>query len=111
MSWAVFAVAAMVGGVARFELMHRLNTHEFAWGTALVNLLGAFLAGMLEARLEGAWRTVVVVGLLGAFTTFSSFAEETRHLAAEHGLRRAAAFGTLNSVGALLAAVAGLATA
>lgn len=110
MSWAFFVAAAMAGGVARLELMQRLNSHEFPWGTSLVNLLGAFLVGVLQVRLEGAWRTVALVGLLGAFTTFSSFAEETRQLAAEHGPRRAAAFCLLNSVGAVLAAVAGLST-
>ena len=56
------------------------------WPTLLVNLAGAFAAGYLLIRLQqhpqaALWRAVLVVGLLGGFTTFSSLMVELLLLA------------------------------
>lgn len=54
----------------------------FPWGTLTVNLIGSFLIGvavaLLSSRLlEGdVWRPLIVVGLLGSLTTFSTFSLE-----------------------------------
>ena len=52
---------------------------NFPFGTLLVNVLGAFAAGYISARIpEGnALRTVLVPGFLGGFTTYSAFAVES----------------------------------
>jgi CrcB protein len=53
------------------------------WGTLAVNLLGAFAAGFLFAWLEGRgpaalyWRAFLIVGVLGALTTFSALMLES----------------------------------
>ena len=58
----------------------------FPWGTLIVNAAGCFLIGLLGTLFqkgavgEGV-RTAVVVGMLGAFTTFSAFSFETWQLA------------------------------
>jgi CrcB protein len=58
----------------------------FPYGTLAVNLLGCFLFGLIWTLAEGrvamsaTTRTVVLVGFLGGFTTFSSFAFETGQL-------------------------------
>lgn len=51
----------------------------FAWGTWIINLLGSFLLGWLVARLGGTGeplRLLLGVGVLGGFTTFSTFSVE-----------------------------------
>jgi CrcB protein len=56
-----------------------LSPHRFPWGTLAVNVLGSFLIGMVyiliseRMLLSEQWRAVLIVGYLGAFTTFSTF--------------------------------------
>ena len=59
---------------------------EFPWGTLIVNVLGSalmgFLAVLLLERLHWSveWRTVILAGFLGAFTTFSAFSVDALFL-------------------------------
>ncbi len=80
---------AMAGGALgsglRFaigaSLLQRFGA-GFPWGTLTVNLLGSFVAGFLMVWLEGrgsaawAWRALLIVGLMGGLTTFSSLMME-----------------------------------
>jgi len=76
------AVGGALGTVLRYLVsgaMHRWTGAEFPWGTLAVNLSGALLIGLLWGSLEtaavsGHTRVFLFVGLLGAFTTFSTFA-------------------------------------
>jgi len=86
----------------------------FPWHTLVVNVLGAFLLGLLmalsaeRALLGPSWRTLLGIGVLGGFTTFSTLAYESVRLM-EQGLPTA---GLLNVVGSallgLIAVFAGL---
>ena len=63
----------------------------FPYGTLIINVSGSMLIGVvlaLAARsgLGAPWRLLLVTGLLGGYTTFSSFAWETYQLAVEGGL-------------------------
>ena len=66
--------------------VQRLAPGSFPLGTLAVNLLGCLLIGALvglaEVRipLGSAWRSFLVIGLLGSFTTFSTFGNETVEL-------------------------------
>ncbi len=67
----------------------------FPWGTLFVNVLGSFLLGYFyEAALRSAvspeFRAFFAVGVLGAFTTFSTFSYETLGM-----LREGATFSAL----------------
>ena len=88
----VRALAVMVGGalgaLGRYAVsgvIARLTRQTpFPWGTMVVNILGALLLGLLmgagttgRLALPGTVRTLLAVGLLGAFTTFSTFTYET----------------------------------
>ena len=81
-------------------------------GTLIINIFGSFVLGFLLGlgdRVDPTWRVGLGVGLLGAFTTFSTFSVDTVRLIqdAQPGL---AALNVLGSVGlGLLAAGAGLA--
>ncbi len=77
---AIVAAGAAAGGALRFITMNVLVTSSAPGaGTMAVNLIGCVLIGVLTALLEhfGASRTLqlaLVTGLLGGFTTFSTFA-------------------------------------
>jgi CrcB protein len=80
------AIAGAVGTLARYWLgglvQERFNS-SFPAGTFAVNMLGSFLFGVVWALaaerlvISSEMRTVVLVGFMGAFTTFSTFMFET----------------------------------
>lgn len=84
-------VGSLIGGVLRYGMatwVHKiLNNPGFPYGTLAVNASGClaigFLAGLAEARafFNPELRLFLLVGILGGFTTFSSFALETLYLA------------------------------
>jgi len=87
--WIGLAAAGVLGTLARYGLsglVQRIAGAGFPWGTAVVNLTGCFLFGLLWTLLEGRIqvrpeiRTIVFIGFFGAFTTFSSFVAETASL-------------------------------
>lgn len=106
------ALAGAMGTLARYGIAHTVQRwagHGFPWGTFAVNMVGCFLFGFLWGIIEhrhatlGPWRTVVLVGFLGSFTTFSSFAHDTGALlrASDH-VQAAANVIAQNSLGLVL---------
>ena len=80
------ALGGASGAVSRYLLanwVHSLWEGKFPVGTLLVNMLGSFAIGiayviLVERQLVHAnWGGVLMVGFLGAFTTFSTFSLET----------------------------------
>ncbi|MBU0984779.1 MAG: fluoride efflux transporter CrcB [candidate division Zixibacteria bacterium] len=83
------AIAGALGTLARYglgEFVHRFTDTSFPWGTLAVNAVGCFVVGTLGAIFESRGvvsaevRTLVLVGFMGAFTTFSAFTFETGEL-------------------------------
>jgi CrcB protein len=86
------AIGSALGGIARYwcsGVAARLFGETFPWGTLFVNVSGSFLIGLF-ATLTGpdgrmfagsTARQFVMLGLLGGFTTFSSFSLQTLTLA------------------------------
>jgi CrcB protein len=87
----VIALGGAVGAILRYYLSgfaYQYLKDDFPWGTLLVNLLGAFIIGYLwgifeEVSVSVALRTFILVGMIGAFTTFSTYALETFNLLRE----------------------------
>jgi fluoride exporter len=89
MPWLAVAAGGALGAVARYGSVRLLAAWlgpAFPYGTLAVNVLGSGLAGWLFVRLVGAGdaagnlRALLIVGFLGAFTTFSAFSVETLRL-------------------------------
>jgi len=87
--WLWIAFAGALGTLARYsltEIVQRVLGSGFPWGTALVNVLGSFLFGVIWSLAEGRLaltpqtRAIVLIGFMGAFTTFSTFMFETSGL-------------------------------
>ena len=107
-------LGGFLGSVLRYGtggLVHRLAGQAlFPWGTLVVNGLGClvigFLGGLAEMRgvLSGEARLFLFIGVLGGFTTFSSFGYETYHLVRD-GQSAWAAANVLSQVLLGLAAV------
>lgn len=90
------------GAIARFALdglVAGRAGREFPFGTLVVNLLGAFVLGLLVgAAVPGNTYRVLGTGLIGAFTTFSTWAFESHRLGEDGEL----GLGTLNFVVSLV---------
>lgn len=107
------AVGGAAGALARYGLDRLIEHHVFTtfhWSTFTINASGCFLAGAAVASLvdrhdtPGWLRAGVDVGFLGAYTTFSSFSQETRDLLVE-GHTGLALLNALGSTAAGVAAV------
>lgn len=106
-----FVAAAAVGALARAEAGRRWNRHDgFAVGTLIVNVTGAFLLGLLSELAPPAL-TIVGVGGLGAYTTFSSFARDTVALVEEDRVGLAALYVGASCALGIAAASTGVAIA
>ena len=106
-----FAAAAAVGALARAEAGRRWNRRGgLAVGTVVVNVTGSFLLGLLSELTPPAL-TILGVGGLGAYTTFSSFVRDAVALAEQNRLRLAALYIAASCVLGIGAAAAGIAIA
>jgi CrcB protein len=87
---ALIGLGGCIGAVARYGLsglVHRYTNSAFPYGTLVVNVVGCFFIGAflyyIESRggLSPQLRLFAGIGVLGAFTTFSTFGYETIELA------------------------------
>jgi CrcB protein len=110
----LIGLGGFVGTVLRYAMgglvQGGAGGSAFPWGTLTINLLGCFGIGVLaelsEARgfLRPEMRSFLMVGVLGGFTTFSAFANETVNAARDAALMIAVA-NVVASVGLGLIAV------
>lgn len=88
-----------LGAVLRFGMssyIYRLLGRDFPYGTLAVNVVGSLVMGILfilfveRGLVSAEWRSAIIIGFLGAFTTFSTFSIETLMLVESGELSRAA---------------------
>jgi CrcB protein len=110
----VIAMGGAFGAIMRFLVstgLYQWLGRGFPYGTLLVNVVGSFLIGLLSEtlilqRITVAldYRSAILVGFIGAFTTFSTFSLETFYLL-EQGQIGKASLNIAISVSSCLAAV------
>ena len=104
------AFGGLIGVMGRYGLTRLTLHHEsLIWMTAGINIAGSFLLGLLMAT---SWfsrdlREGIGVGLLGGFTTFSTFSAQTVLEVDAGEPRRALGYVVLSVVGGVAAATAG----
>jgi len=108
---AAVIVAGGLGAGLRFltavDVQRRLSS-DLPWGTAVVNLVGAFLLGVLVGTHASGWGVDIAAGFLAGFTTFSTWMIETVHLWVEGRDGRVPALVNLAALAALGVLVATL---
>lgn len=98
----VLAIAAggAIGALMRYWMsmaVYSAMGRNFPYGTLAVNVLGSLVMGLLFVLLverlaaDSIWRAALLIGVLGAFTTFSTFSIETLNLFEEGAYNRAMA--------------------
>ena len=104
-----------LGTFARYVvsgLPYKYFNSVFPWGTLLVNVLGAFIIGIVWGIFEikeisPNTRTFIFIGVLGGFTTFSTYALETLSLFKEGDVKMAAFNILANNILAIALVFAG----
>jgi CrcB protein len=114
----VFGVAlgGALGASARYGLdsfIERRSSSLFPWSTFTINVTGCFVIGLLTATIVErqhlpAWvRVGLVVGVIGGYTTFSTFAQEAFELGEVHHVAIATAYVVASIVLGIAAVYAG----
>jgi CrcB protein len=114
--YAAAALGGVLGALARWGVARALPspTGGWPWATLLVNVTGCALIGLLLALLlarcpRHPWlRPFLATGVLGGYTTFSTFAVDVVELVDDGAVGTAVAYVAASVLGGLLAVVAGL---
>ena len=115
-NYLAIALGGAIGSMGRYWItvsLVRYPPHWLPLGTVSVNVIGSFIIGMvwayLQQRNESEFvRLFVAVGLLGGFTTFSTFSLETVYFLSESEWGRALVNVLMNLLGCLLATATGI---
>jgi len=111
------ATGGAIGALMRYWVsmaVYSAMGRNFPYGTLAVNVLGSLLMGILFVFLvermaaDSIWRAALLIGVLGAFTTYSTFSIETLNLIEEGAYNRAMVNIGLSVVLSLAAAWLGM---
>jgi fluoride exporter len=116
MAYLVVALGGALGALARWAVAEALPSSPggWPWATLLVNLTGCLLIGVLLAVLlerfpTAPWlRLFLATGVLGGYTTYSTFAVDVVRLADAGAWAAATGYVVASVLGGLLAVVVGL---
>ena len=113
----MIACGGAVGSVLRFYLGKMCQTllgAGFPWGILLVNVSGCFVIGILMAlfldffALNPLWRSLLITGILGGYTTFSGFSLDVVEMLQHHQVVSAILYVLITVATCLLATWGGM---
>lgn len=111
----LIAIGGALGAVARYLVQTAVDRHveDFPAGTLIVNLIGCLLIGLVaglisEQTIRPELRPFLIVGLLGSFTTFSTYSLESIELLDARRSIALAIYIALSTVGGLAGVWLGL---
>lgn len=111
------ALGGALGALSRYLLSLKMYTwlgRDFPWGTLTVNVLGSFLMGLLaifftsRMPVDDSIRNGVLIGYLGALTTYSTFAMDKLQLLQQGEYIKAGSYMLASTIVCLLAVIAGV---
>jgi CrcB protein len=117
MIWLAVALGGALGAVGRYGLIYYLmpvQGKQFPWGTLTANIIGSALVGLCyfiiveKQWVAIEWRPFLMVGFLGAFTTYSTFALESFLLWQEGQISYALSYAVASLLGCILAVSASI---
>lgn len=109
-------LGSFIGGISRYLISLFIQNKflsTFPYGTMFVNILGCFLIGAIYAlsdkgNVSPVWRMFLATGIMGGFTTFSSFSNETVSMLREAEYVPAFSYVAFSVVIGLAATIAGI---
>lgn len=113
----VISAGGAAGALARYGLAEAIGHHgrQFPWATFLTNVSGCLLIGVLLVLVQQVWpgrrllRPMLGTGVLGGYTTFSTYEVDTQHLLTAGAVPVAAVYFAGTLLAALVATAAGAA--
>ena len=116
MNFVVVAIGAMIGGLLRYGVSLSFSsntTGAFPWSTLAINVIGSFLLGLVmqfagERHLIGdSAKLFLTIGVIGSFTTFSTFSYESLSLFQSGEVLRGVTYITASNIFSICAAYGG----
>ena len=109
MQYVAVAIAGAVGALLRWRLGVVFAARQFPWSTLGINLIGSLLlafllAGPATTRFSDTTTLALSIGLIGSFTTFSTFGYESITLLRDGRLATAVVYVAMSIIGGLACA-------
>jgi CrcB protein len=112
----VIGLGSFIGGISRYLLSRLIQSKflsSFPYGTLGVNIIGCFLIGIVfglsdRGNISLEWRLFLATGILGGFTTFSAFSNETVSLLRDGQVWHAFSYVGCSVIIGLLATFSGI---
>lgn len=113
---AVISLGGIAGALARYGIAEALahHGHGFPWSTFITNVSGCLLIGILLVLIQDMWpgrrllRLMLGTGVLGGYTTFSTYEVDTQHLFTAGAAPVAIVYFAGTLIAALVATAAGV---
>jgi len=118
-TYLAIGIGGFIGAILRAYTAGIVNhafKHDIPFGTLAVNLIGSFILGVLIGLIQSSviqnpyMKSLLTTGMMGAFTTFSTFAVESFFLIKNGLLIEALTYISLNLFGSIILAAAGYKT-
>ena len=115
MKYILLIAGGAAGTLARYAvsgIAYRYFDGSFPYGTMIINVTGSFIVGLVWAFIEqgavsASTRTFIVIGILGGFTTFSTYAVETVNMLRVGAIKSGVLNILLNNILSLMMVVTG----